>query len=110
MNNLETTKPFLKAVINDLGELSNYIEEAQKIAQQARMHIFLNEYEAAPILSLKVGELRTRRTDGRPPFYYKFGKHVRYSLLDLLDYLENCKRRSTSQIGPLQDQHPTRRF
>lgn len=97
MNNLETTSPFLKAVISDLSELSDYIVEAQRIAQQARIHIFLNEHEAAQILSITVEEIRTRRRDGRLPCFYKIGEHIRYSLLDLLEYIESCKRSSTSQ-------------
>jgi len=98
MNNLETTSPFLKAVIRDLSELSDYIVEAQKILDNARLHIFLNEHEAAQILSIKVEEVRLRRRGKRrPPHYYKIGDHVRYSLLDLLEYIESCKRSSTSQ-------------
>jgi hypothetical protein len=95
--------PTLRALITDLKELSEYVQEARRIIEKANVHIFLEEDEAAQLLRIKVEELRQRRLKGKQPFFFKIGKHVRYSLLDLLDYIKSCRRRSTSEQAHSQD-------
>jgi predicted site-specific integrase-resolvase len=50
--------------------------------------IFVNDIEAAKILSVSPQTLRNYRHLGRPPVYYKRGRMVRYKLADLLEFME----------------------
>ena len=47
---------------------------------------YITEKEAAKLLSLSIQTLRNRRSNCKPPIYYKFGRSVRYSIEDLTQY------------------------
>jgi len=50
---------------------------------------YLNDVEAAKLLSASVQTLRNWRHVGRGPAYSKKGKMVRYSLKSLIDFMES---------------------
>jgi hypothetical protein len=49
---------------------------------------YLNDVEAAKIADLSPQTLRNWRLQGRGPAYVKLGRAVRYSLNDLISWLE----------------------
>lgn len=58
----------------------------------------LTTKQAAPILGVSIAFLeRDRWAGARVPFIKIGSRAVRYRLSDLLDYIESCKRHSTSQ-------------
>lgn len=60
----------------------------------------LTESEAAALLTLKPRTLARWRWAGIGPVFRKIGGSVRYSRLDLDEYLEGTVRQSTSDQGP----------
>jgi predicted site-specific integrase-resolvase len=52
-----------------------------------RQDCFVNDVEAAKILSVSAQSLRNWRHLGRGPVYCKRGHMVRYRVQDLLDYM-----------------------
>lgn len=50
----------------------------------------IDEKEAAERLFVTVNSLRTWRSNGKGPRYYKVGKNVRYRPEDLDAWLESC--------------------
>lgn len=52
---------------------------------------YLNDVEAAKIADLSPQTLRNWRFEGRGPAYIKAGRSVRYSLTDLISWLEGKK-------------------
>jgi hypothetical protein len=57
----------------------------------------VNETLAADLLCQSVRTLQKWRTSGAGPAYYKFGRSVRYSLVDLNQWLDQRRRFHTSQ-------------
>lgn len=51
----------------------------------------LSPKEAADYLGLAVGTLNNRRAKGQGPAYYKVGKRVTYSVVDLDAFLNECR-------------------
>ena len=60
----------------------------------------LTETETARILSLKVTTLRRWRWEGKGPGYLKIGAAVRYDPAVIDQFIEESRRRSTSDTGP----------
>lgn len=54
---------------------------------------YVNDVEAAKIAGLSPQTLRNWRQLGRGPNYIKLGRSVRYSLADLISWLESHKIR-----------------
>jgi hypothetical protein len=52
---------------------------------------YLNDVEAAKIAHMSVQTFRNWRFQGRGPAYIKVGRSVRYSLTDLISWLEGRK-------------------
>jgi hypothetical protein len=48
---------------------------------------FVNDVEAAKIISSSPQTLRNWRHIGRGPVYHKLGRMIRYSVQDLLDFM-----------------------
>jgi len=59
----------------------------------------LNTAEAAKFLNRAENTLRIARIRGNGPAYRKFGRTVRYTIEDLIAYVEQAKRTSTSQAA-----------
>ena len=59
----------------------------------------MTETEAARLLGLKVATLRRWRWGGKPPRFLKIGGAVRYDPADLEAFIEQSRRRSTSDPG-----------
>jgi hypothetical protein len=51
---------------------------------------YCNEVEAAEYLSVSVGTLQDWRLHKTGPAYHKFGRAVRYALVELERYAESC--------------------
>jgi hypothetical protein len=58
--------------------------------------ILLNELELGAITGQKISTLRANRIKGKGCPFYKIGGLVRYKLVDVMKYIEGCKRLSTS--------------
>jgi hypothetical protein len=58
---------------------------------------YLNDVEAAKIADLSPQTLRNWRLQGRGPAYVKLGRAVRYSLNDLISWLEGRR------VNPCRD-------
>lgn len=76
----------------------------QVISEQASSHPLgnqrlLNTAEAAKFLNRAENTLRIARIRGNGPAYRKFGRTVRYTIEDLIAYVEQSKRTSTSQAA-----------
>ena len=60
----------------------------------------LSEHRAAELLGLSVRTLQRFRVEGRGPRYLKLGKkRVAYAESDLTEYLDGCRRQSTSDAA-----------
>lgn len=59
----------------------------------------LTTAEAAQFLSRAENTLRIDRIHGRGPAYRKIGRSVRYSMSDLLAYVDLAKRTRTNQAA-----------
>lgn len=57
----------------------------------------LNETEFCEITRQKLATVRANRIKGKGCVFYKIGGLVRYKLSDVVNYLEMCKKNSTSQ-------------
>jgi hypothetical protein len=51
---------------------------------------FLNDHEAGAFLGLSVHTMRSRRSNGLPPRYYKVAGKIQYKAADLEAFLESC--------------------
>jgi excisionase family DNA binding protein len=60
----------------------------------------LDEHEVADLLGISVKTLRTKRCTGESPPFFKVGRLVRYSEADVMEWLQQRRRRSTSDSGP----------
>jgi excisionase family DNA binding protein len=58
------------------------------------------ERQAAEALGVSVRTLQRWRVEGRGPHYRKLGKLVAYAEQDLAEFLEECRRHSTSEPVP----------
>lgn len=63
------------------------------------MNEFLTTEEAAQQLGLKPNTLEVWRHQGRGPIFTKLGRSVRYRQEDIENFIENCRRCSTSEKG-----------
>jgi excisionase family DNA binding protein len=64
-----------------------------------RTPILLNTKEAADALGLSERTLERWRVTGGGPRYVKVGRAVRYLLADLIEWVEERRRQSTSDDG-----------
>ncbi|MES2252455.1 MAG: DNA-binding protein [Pseudomonadota bacterium] len=59
----------------------------------------LNETKASEVVGFTTATLRKRRWQGLPPRFLKVGSKVYYDHDDLQEFLEGCRRTSTSDQG-----------
>lgn len=59
--------------------------------REVNMHQAINEIEVAQTLNLSVQTLRNWRNQRKGPPYLKIGRSVRYSVEDLVNYLNSKK-------------------
>lgn len=64
---------------------------------------FFTTKELAKLLNMSTSRLKALRGAGKGIPYYKFQKSVRYAPHVVKQYIESCKRYSTSQTKPLED-------
>jgi hypothetical protein len=64
------------------------------------MRDLLDSDGAARYLHLARQTLAKMRVSGTGPFYYKVGRRVLYDQVDLDEWLDTRRRRSTSDPGP----------
>jgi hypothetical protein len=62
----------------------------EKVLLMSRKRQHCDEFEAAEFLGLKVTTLRDWRLQKRGPVFAKFGKAVRYPLVELDKYATAC--------------------
>ena len=84
-------KSSVSTVIQDMAELSAYVDKAKELIEYAKIHILLNEKQAARILNVTPEEMRQRRFYRREPAFFKVGDHVYYSFAILIDYVARCE-------------------
>lgn len=70
-----------------------------ELAEKPQKHLgeLVNETLAADLICQSVRTLQKWRISGFGPAYFKFGRSVRYSQVDLLAWLEDRRRTNTSQ-------------
>jgi len=72
-----------------MSQLLSKNKEKQNLKQkEVDMQGLVNEKEAARLLGLSVITLRNYRHQRRGPIYYKLGRSVRYSLKDIMEFVE----------------------
>lgn len=64
---------------------------------------FFTTRELAKLLNMSTSRLKALRGAGKGIPYYKFQKSVRYAPPMVKQYIDSCKRYSTSQTKPLED-------
>ena len=64
---------------------------------------FFTTRELAKLLNISTSRLKALRGTGKGIPYYKVQKSVRYAPSVVKQYIENCKRYSTSQTKPLEE-------
>lgn len=52
---------------------------------------YLTAMQAAEFIGLAAQTLANKRFKGLPPAYCKIGKAIRYSMSDLIKFMESCK-------------------
>ena len=95
-------KSSVETVVRDMTELSAYVEKSRELIEHSRIHILLNEKQAARILNVTPDEMRQRRFYRREPGYFKVGDHAFYSFAVLIDYVARC------EVHPIPQQERTR--
>lgn len=60
--------------------------------------VMLNEREFCQLIGQKLATARSNRIKGKGCNFYKIGGLVRYKLSEIVEYLEGCKRNSTTVI------------
>lgn len=70
-----------------------------KVLIQVLRSFLLDEIETSLLTHLSVKTLQAMRLQGRGPRFRKLGKAVRYSLGDVLDYIEKSGRNSTGEAA-----------
>ena len=83
--------------VEDLNALVTRVQKARESSKDFRSKILLTEEETASLLHVSQSFLRENRYKGVPPVYYKLGSVVRYDYFELMDYLDSCRRHSTSE-------------
>ena len=70
------------------------------------MHdVILTEVQAAELLgNISPKTLQAWRVSGRGPVFIKVGRLVRYRMADLENFLNQNRRRSTSDVGSMGEQ------
>ena len=58
--------------------------------------VLLTEQEFSYITGQKLATVRANRIKGGGCWFYKIGGLVRYKLSDVVEYVDKCKRNSTS--------------
>jgi len=91
-------KSSVETVVKDMIELSAYVEKSRELIEHARIHILLNEKQAARLLNVTPDEMRQRRFYRREPGYFKVGDHAFYSFAVLIDYVARC------EVHPIPEQ------
>lgn len=83
----------------DQIKLVNILEEKTKkrLETLRELPILLTEKEVAQYFEISSSILAQWRIQGEGPSYHKIVGGIRYGLVDLLDYIESCKRHSTSK-------------
>lgn len=59
----------------------------------------LTEAEFCEITRQKPATVRANRIKGKGCVFYKIGGSVRYKLVDVIQYIEECKKSSTTHIN-----------
>jgi hypothetical protein len=59
----------------------------------------LTETQVSQVTGFKIATLRKRRWQGLPPRFMKVGSKVFYSEQDIQEFLDSCRRTSTSDTG-----------
>jgi predicted patatin/cPLA2 family phospholipase len=78
--------------------LAKRIQILKKLVQDISIKILMTERETALLLSVDQKWLQRKRLEGKPPYFFKIGEGaIRYNLLEVLDYIDSCKRHSTSE-------------
>jgi hypothetical protein len=72
--------------------------------------LILTEIQAAIFLGdISPKTLQAWRVSGRGPVFIKVGRLVRYRMEDLEKFLQQNRRRSTSDVGPMgEEEDPTK--
>jgi hypothetical protein len=91
LNAIGEIKSSVEIVVKDMEALSAYVDKTRELIEYAKIHILLNEKEAARILSVTPEEMRQRRFYRREPRFFKIGDHARYSFAVLIDYIARCE-------------------
>jgi predicted DNA-binding transcriptional regulator AlpA len=60
---------------------------------------YLNEKQVAEMTGRSLSTLRNERSFGRGIPYSKVGRSVRYSLADVVKFMEGCKIETTDSVG-----------
>jgi hypothetical protein len=73
-------------------------------------NVILTEIQAATFLGgVSPKTLQSWRVSGRGPVFIKVGRLVRYRMEDLENFLQQNRRRSTSDVGPMgEEEDPTK--
>jgi len=63
--------------------------------------------EVASLIGVPVATMYEWRTRGRGPVAYRFGKHLRFSIADVEEWIESCREGRLSRSGGGEDSsHP----
>lgn len=84
----------LRKDINDLKEL---LVQKRKEEEKSEKDIFFNIQQAADLLNLSVPTIYSKVSKGELPVM-KRGKRLYFSQIELLDYIREGKRRSSTEI------------
>lgn len=94
---LDETKGFKQVI--ELNNLLVRIKELQATMKEARLRILLTSKEASLFLNIPTTSLSQWRFRGHGPTYYKISGLVRYDFFELMDFLDSCQRKHTSDPG-----------
>jgi hypothetical protein len=88
------SKPQRRWPTSDILQRAEFVKEAGPIR-------FVDTEAAARYLALEAHTLECYRSLGDGPAYHKFGKYVRYAVVDLDAWVARCRRETTaSPVAP----------
>lgn len=88
----------LNTILDRLHSYATAAPSMKALADVLRAFL-LDEVECSLMTRWSIKTLQARRLDGRGPRFRKLSKSVRYKLGDVLDFIEEAGRNSTSEAA-----------
>ncbi len=95
---MKTKKQNIDGFYQKLDEILKQATKRLKTVQEIPVKVLLSEDNTAKVLGFSKQTLARWRIQGKGPQYHDLEGSIRYDYFELVDFINNHKRRSTSQV------------